>query len=308
MIQDISLWHTGPEFHNILEDAINNKNIEELNIYAYEEWEINSNWHGYAYYPQLKLFSLHKTLNIYLGCFDTLRHRKNTTMPANANIIFDPTFWIRCTYLQMQRYNCSVNLAKVPSKLFLSLNRHPHIHRCDLMDSLAKHNLLDNGCISWHFLPNNYDWRHWKPSTLVLDSDFATNFDSYQSVPIEFNTTFMSVIAESTMKSHFITEKTWMSVFLKKPFLIWGPPKIHQYFASLGFKLYDEIFDYRFDKVKDPNQRLEMFVQQLIKLKEQDLSKMKRQIHETLEFNYNHAVQIANKGPLPVIDYHRRTQ
>jgi hypothetical protein len=295
MIQNISLWHTGPEFHNILEDAINNKNIEELNIYAYEEWEIAENWNNYNYYQQLQQFCLHKTLNIYLGCFDSLRWRKNTTVPVHANIIFNPIYWINRTHLEMQNHNCSANPARVPDKLFLSLNTQPWIHRCDLIDSLAKHNLLDDGSISWHILPKNYNWKYWKPTKLVLDIDYTTNLDSYKTLPIEFNTTFMSIVAESTMKSHFITEKTWMPVFLKKPFLIWGPPKIHQHFASLGFKLYNEIFDYRFDKVKDYNQRLEMIVQQLIKLKEQDLSKMKRQIHETLEFNYNHALQLANK-------------
>lgn len=297
MIKNVNLWgQSYSEFNDKISIALDTVDLEELNIYAYQEWEINPQWNNSPYYSKLEKFAKDKVLNIFFGCWHSKLWNNNTQIPKHANLIFDPVFWIKQTYKNMQFHNNLLfDVSDYPNKIFLSLNTQPWKHRCQMIDELAKQNLLDYGSISWHIIPKNYEWKFWNPTKLILDEEYTTNLDSYKTLPQQFSTTFMSLVAESTLKCHFLTEKTWMPVFLKKPFLVWGPRGIHQKFSSLGFRLYDEVFDYSFDKIKNDEQRLEALTKQLSNLKNCDLTNLRKKLINTLEFNYNHAVNLANK-------------
>lgn len=293
-IRNISLW--GPDdFHKNLENLISQPEVSEINIYAYQEFEISPIWDQFSYYKKLEDFSSKHTLNIYFGCWDSELRTSNVVVPKNANVYFDPKFWISETYKFIQKWNCEVTVNNL-EKLFLSLNTQPHLHRCKFIDYIAKHNLLGQGDISWHFIPKDanypYKWNYWSPKIMRLDEEYKDNLDSYKTIPKQFNTTFMSLISESTLKAHFITEKTWMPIFFRKPFLIWGPLGIHDKFQSLGFKLYDTIFDYSFDNESNDNLRLDMLMEEVKKIKDKDLNDLRKSILDIIEFNHNHAISL----------------
>lgn len=292
-IRNINLW--GPHnFHKKLKKILKEPCVDTINIYAEQEFEISPTWDQFSYYRKLEKFSKEKTLNIYFGCWNSTLRSDSVITPKHANVYFNPKFWLTETYKLIQYWNCQVEVKHL-EKLFLSLNTQPHLHRCKFIDYIKKHDLMDSGNISWHSAKNNsYDWKYWSPRVMTLDSDYEKNLDSYKTIPAQFDTTFMSLISESTLSAHFITEKTWMPVFFKKPFLIWGPHGIHKKFQSLGFKLYDTIFDYSFDSIKNEDTRLDMMMEEVKKIKNKDLNELRQSIIDVIEFNYNHAIALTN--------------
>jgi len=138
-----------------------------------------------------------------------------------------------------------------PKYHFLSLNGQARYHRCYLMDQIHKHNLQSYGKISWHKLAtyDRYKWRHWKPELLHFDSQpLGTNInDTRYILPREWYETAFNIVTETDVKKTFFTEKTVMPLLIGKPFLVLGAPRFHLQLLRMGFKLYDDIFDYSFD-------------------------------------------------------------
>ena len=89
------------------------------------------------------------------------------------------------------------------------------------------------------------------------------------------------------METIFPTEKTYTPIFFKKPFLVWSVPGYHKALTDLGFELYDEIFDYKFDSITNDKKRLRELVNQLKKLVGKDYQKLYEMVAEKAERNYN---------------------
>lgn len=58
---------------------------------------------------------------------------------------------------------------------------------------------------------------------------------------------------------NYFTEKTWKQFLFEKPFLMIGNKNNNDFLKQLGFELYNEIFDYEFDKIDNCYERLKMF-------------------------------------------------
>ncbi len=159
---------------------------------------------------------------------------------------------------------------------YLYMVLYPKTHRCIMMDMLAKHDLHQHGALSWmeynrninraELLPGQLDsqfedyvWKYWKePKRLYLDQQNEKPGPiRWDWLPSEYSQSFMQVIGESVAPSTFITEKTVVPLYHNKPFLIAGSKGNHRYLTELGFKLYDEIFDYSFDDIEDQELRYE---------------------------------------------------
>jgi hypothetical protein len=74
-------------------------------------------------------------------------------------------------------------------------------------------------------------------------------------------------------------------------FVVYGQPRYYDYFEHhFGFKKYNRIFDYSFDQIENPVERLIALTDMLSKFKNlttddwQDLYQMEQ---DTIEFNYN---------------------
>jgi hypothetical protein len=187
------------------------------------------------------------------------------SVPINSKIVNWGTYWFNATYNHFIDKLDMVQLGNI-DKLFISLNNKAHNHRCMMMDELCRLGLLEHGYLSWHEPDAKYDWKYWTPEHLVLDSKYVELLDSYQTMPEQYGNTLINLIAESTMITNFITEKTCTAILFNKPFIVFAPKGFHQELTKLGFVLYDELFDYTFDNVDDIEQRLQLIMENLERL------------------------------------------
>jgi hypothetical protein len=162
-----------------------------------------------------------------------------------------------------------------------------------MVDELCHANLLKYGHVSWHEPEIKYNWKYWDPVKLVLDHGYDPDVHVHQySLPVEYGSTVFNLIAESSDRAPFITEKTCTAIFFKKPFIVFGAPGFHQGLKKLGFELYDELFDYSFDIIKDDKLRLYKILQTIDRLKNQDYDMLRQSVIEKTERNYIHAIEI----------------
>jgi hypothetical protein len=150
-----------------------------------------------------------------------------------------------------------------PNKLFTCYNHHYQPERGLLVDLLARDKLIDSNIVTFHY-PKNYNWMYHDGSRLVDEEDFELNKLNTLFLPniIPKNqvSTFMDIVPESRYDQgeFFVTEKTLKSVMLFRPFLTLSCQGFHRYLVDkFGFKLYDEIFDYKFDTNKFVEDRIE---------------------------------------------------
>ena len=104
---------------------------------------------------------------------------------------------------------------------------------------------------------------------------------------------FIHLVSESMSTSYhpFVTEKPLYSIVTRGLFVVYGQPRYYDYFEHhFGFKKYNRIFDYSFDQIENPVERLIALTDMLSKFKNlttddwQDLYQMEQ---DTIEFNYN---------------------
>ena len=200
---------------------------------------------------------------------------------SNVSVICWITFWFNRTYrfwvhydkFDKQKSNQAKginikddNVCKNFELLYpyICLNNIVKNHRCLIMDMLAKHDLISHGKISWRNISHGqfdvFDFQYWKPEILILDQDLNTYFRQ-ETMPIEFNNSFMQLVTETEEVETFITEKTATPILLNKPFLAAANRGFHRVLEQKGFKLYTELFDYSFDDEFDINVRYEKIIE-----------------------------------------------
>lgn len=306
MIKDFFIWHPG--FDEGIAESIKNPNVSKINLFAGEEWELRCDWNNHSYYQDLCEFATNKELNIIVGCHETDLHKKNFICPPKANVHYWPTHWIHHTASKLKPIIHPK--PQTIKKIFMSLNNKAHPHRCMMMDHISMNNLFEHGDVSWHETNVRYDFKHWKMTPMQLDEDYPRMLDSYNTLPKSFSSTLISLVAEANMKAHFVTEKTWMPVFFKRPFMIFGPQGIHREIKGLGFKLPDEI-DYSFDAIEDDAQRCQTIMEVLKTFIGQDLDHLRKTMEPVLNHNYEVARELAFNRyfyPKPVLDLLQRYQ
>lgn len=268
-------------------------------IFGGEEWELGLH-HDNITWKVFKKIAKQNKLVVIQGCYNTKLTKINTLYPLKTTVVYWPEFWAYRSRTVMKDYICSHQDIK---HLFLSLNNRPWKHRCQLIDLLAKHDMLNKGLWSFLKLPNpdapetTYKFKYWKGVVTQID-----NFNGYGNVISNgFSTSFVSLVAESTTKSHFITEKTWMCIYAEHPFLIVGPPHIHKFLKDTGIELYDEIFDYSFDSIEDDMTRFENIVKQVNNLGKQSLKDLRNLLLPKLIRNRKKAFEISDRAPPSIV-------
>lgn len=248
------------------------------------------------------------------------------------NIIHVPSFWFKRTYYMwtLSQGNMLMNLAKNVDMRdmyfgeqltdfkypYICTNNIAKMHRCLVMDLLAKHNLIDVGAIAWRDIirafdndrdlypdltdsqRGNYKYQYWTPKRMFLDYDLS---DFHQeTVPEHYNQSFMQLVTESDDTVAFFSEKTATPILLNKPFLVAGGQYHHRELNSLGFVNYDELFDYSFDAEPDIQVRYELLVQNVKRvsmLPTEELSRLYKQIFPKLVHNKQLAMTYVNDTP-----------
>lgn len=200
------------------------------------------------------------------------------------------------------------NKNTIPSKLLTSLiNIKPgRIWRLYINYLFHKHNLYDNNNLLHRVTPDsevNTDiiFSHLSDIYNYIDDnliDYLKNDifkDGYSENPYAqnkcnehyFESAFESVV-ETTNYDFFVTEKTLRPINYRKPFFVFSCANFHSKLTRYGFKLYNEIIDYKFDKIENIKER---FDTQATELKNINSNYSPEEIYyitkEKVDYNYN---------------------
>lgn len=177
-----------------------------------------------------------------------------------------------------------------------SLNYRGHRHRSLMIDLLEKNDLIKNNAIAWHNIPSGqpYNFKYFQPKVLELSNNFS---DCWISPPDQYYDSFVQLISESSDTISCFSEKTVMALICHKPFLIAGPAGIHEKLKGLGFKLFDELFDYSFDTEQNEEKRYQMIMDNMKNLQNRYVcdngKSLKESISEKLLYNFEQVKKIA---------------
>lgn len=251
----------------------------------------------------LKKFN--STIEVWLGVFDFRLEDSKRIKFHNWPLHL---LYSTCTTEGMQTQE-----EKNIDKLGVSLNNVPHNFRCEFVDKLAKYKILDSCYFTWHEdkikkLP--YEFQYWKPVKSTLEEPEDLGFingawDQYH-VPAEFHNGLIHFINESTVDKLDISEKTWLAILHKKPFIIAGAKDIHKVLEDLGFKNYTDFFDFDFDNFESYSDRVESICEQSAQYLGNDYQSMYDNVSPTITHNYNRLMEIftTNEGvPKQLFEY-----
>ena len=221
-----------------------------------------------------------------LGSFPS----KNTlTNFSNFKITSFPLYWLDETFKQSafnsnELFNGKITLDTKefryvkPNSLFFSHNNRSRPHRCLLVDHLAKYNLLEHGGITWNILTNDKGTFNYWDEKLVKDiEDEAHNtehFNQYGTPGLGYINSLFDLVSETTPNEIFWTEKTWKPILYGKPFIIWGAKGVNKKLKEYGFHLFEEVVNYDFDDIEDPEERVEALCLELKRLSKLDYKNM----------------------------------
>jgi hypothetical protein len=275
MIYDLDVWDSNGLLKIYANIKPNLKQEDIIILNAVHEFKYNSLYGNTE--NILDLIDLVKQRNAMLHMITCSHESFRLLEPtSNLRIHFWPEYWATLTFYRLlvpHNYNPNLALGLNPEHLetgknfpyykypFISMNNRPKNHRAIMMDMLAKHDLIDKNAVIWRELSNQYQFRHWKQEILLLDQ--LEKFESQERVPTEYVFSMMQLVPESSEEVFIFSEKTAMPLFFNKPFIVAGCVGYHKILQEMGFKLYDELFDYSFDSEPDILTRYEMIAENL---------------------------------------------
>lgn len=224
-----------------------------------------------------------------------------------------PTFWLTLTFTRLiynSNYEFNKNIGLdffdftvgnnneiiVP---YITMNKLPKVHRAIMMDMLAKNNILLKDCVIWREWSKNYQFQYWKEEILLMDQ--LEKFECQEIFPKVYPHAFMQLVTESNEFIWILSEKTAMPLFFNKPFLVAGSVNFHKHLAGLGFKLYDELFDYSFDSEIDTCKRYDMLAKTIapyVNKTSAQLRKIYKSVFEKCVYNKRLAMKLATDSSL----------
>jgi hypothetical protein len=185
---------------------------------------------------------------------------------------------------------------------------------------LISHNTLSDYDMS-NILKSHKEMKRfntWKKTLpFVIDRNNFSNNDGWAELNTAaqqiFDSTLFHIVGEThadnfNNTSLFYSEKTYKPIFYMQPFVIYGQQGINRYLKeNLGFKLFEEEFDYSFDDEADPYIRFDKLlntirpvVKKLSKLTKAEKIKWRLKHTDKLLYNYNEFITYNySKGPLP---------
>jgi hypothetical protein len=168
-------------------------------------------------------------------------------------------------------------------------------HRGMLMDKLCENNLFDYGKNSWRIgNQSNYEFKFWEEENIKID-DYGTNeFIGYYTDKFLNLNSFINVVGETLYNNEdiFITEKTFKCILIQQPFICLSSQYFHKHLTNLGFKLYDEIFDYGFDDKSELVDRVDGVIKNLLEIKNKNYKVLYEKIKDKVVYNKSQAMKI----------------
>jgi hypothetical protein len=193
-------------------------------------------------------------------------------------------------FLDIQRKNvCLDKLYFFREKHFCSLNGAIKHKRIKFVRFCEQNNLIKNNYVS---LVGNYDHGYNTQTDYTnyyLDKSAEELNNDDKSIPVEiYKNSYLNIINETHEDEHvFFTEKTWKPILNYQLFLYYGvgdKEKYYKHLIELGFKLYEEFFDYSNDTLVE----LEKFCKKDI----EDIRKQFYSVTDKLAWNRNLAMNL----------------
>lgn len=189
--------------------------------------------------------------------------------------------------------------------LYSHYNNRPRYHRCMMMDLLSKYNLIKFGINSWNeisHITNQHDivgvypvyqFSSWEEKLIKIDS-FREN-GLVMSDTLMKPTSLFNLIGESSSIIPYITEKTFRSLLIGHPFLIYGCKNHNKELLKYGFELYDEIFDYEFENLDNIEDRMMGVIDNINKLKDNNYLELYNKIKPKILKNQKRVIELLKK-------------
>jgi hypothetical protein len=178
--------------------------------------------------------------------------------------------------------NSIMNYQASPSKHFICMNANPIPKRIDLVNYLHKEKIINICHLSWlgvgyidganlkNVTDENAQFDYSKRIILDFEPEELRGDGKYETVPKFYYLT--DSLIDIGIETHsepindvikFITEKTWKSYLFGKVGFQYNYPEYYSDLKTFGFELYDEIFDYSFDKIEDHGIRFKEYCKEL---------------------------------------------
>ena len=213
-------------------------------------------------------------------------------------VILNKDFYYFWAYKTVYHSNEVVGHNKKINKSFTCLNGKKRQYRSLLVDLFAKKRLIKNNYVSlnlWDWSEDDYVFEYRQNKPLYIDGIDETG---YWNTPDCFKDSLFSVVTETYIHDlDFVTEKTWLPIYHKRPFIILGPEGVNQKLKNLGFEIFEEYFDYTFDNLSARTDiKVKMVVDQIKKVQHLKFSKERKRLQDKLEHNHNLLIQKVCSG------------
>ena len=214
---------------------------------------------------------------------------------------FDANLFIKNSHFENAlTHTASPDIVEIDNFL-CCFNKHPHIGRQLLVESLILKGWFNPAyCSKWFKISGHKYSSHAEAAEKIIahsaedfhPMDFQTNLTALTPL---VQASFLNIVSETIPESHipFTTEKLLFPILNQRLWVAYAQPGYHKFVSEiLGFRLYDNVFDYSFDTITDPPQRLAALIKSIepyATLAKQDWHRIHKQMESTLEYNYQWA-------------------
>ncbi len=219
---------------------------------------------------------------------------------------FFPLYFLYCTFSDYQLLHESPPAVYYNALChFTTYNRAPRPHRLYVLQLLKDSGLLDinfYSCFSAEnfnvhefnaFTENHFDFKNLTVKENHIDLKHEINRGMYARIFPSFYHSAFQAVTETLPEPIFLTEKTFLPIINKKPFITYGAKNINKCLLDFGFKLYDDIFNYDFDDIDNNVIRAQEYVKELNRVcKEYHPMEIVHKLKDVAQFNYEVAMDI----------------
>jgi len=226
--------------------------------------------------------------------------------PINDKIISEPNIYFnlgRFIIEMTESLDIYAKKQSTSSRLhtYFSLNCNPRSHRLSLIHELYNNNLLQKGHVVLHKnnkLPDEIIKYLSKPDIDILQERINSPDEIIpDQIPGSYYVTYnLEIVAETTIDSYFITEKTIKPLLNKMPFIMVSGVGYLNFLRKLGFKTFHSVFDEAYDLEYDINLRIKKIVNVVSDLlKSGNIYTLYNDCYDITEYNLDHLLWLSKK-------------
>ena len=258
VITDCFIMETpcGDPGHDIANGIIDRAQGQNLNVVFYYPSESYATLSA-SFCPTAEQLQA-KDITGYLikcGDWDIPGYVKNYNMPEFFAWIIDNEFNRARLDYTCHRIDTSLKTHK-----FLFLNGESRPNRERFFDLFKSAGLLESSIWSHR---SGKSAEGFGPEQDWPDPFCHPDFRFYAYYPGHYYNTHISIVSETTQNEWFPTEKTYKSLMLGHPFVVYGGPRSLAKIRDLGFETFGDSIDESYDKYEYPQERADRLVDSL---------------------------------------------